>query len=585
MEVWPIFGQFRFDLFGETAYLYCLVVLFICWLIVRAHRAFAVRPLAHRHPRKYRCACTRSARRSRAAARRLHDLGGARRHLRRADRADDADSSGSACWASSAPARVLIMLIIGGVGRLYGAFIGVPLYMIAQDQFSSDRSGLLVFLDRAVHGADRGLRARRRARHARPRPRGGGKRTMSAAGARNRELCKSFGALRGRQRHRFPAGAGRPPRADRAERRRQDELRQSRDRRAAAERRAHPARRRRHHARCRRRRGSSAASCARSRSPRCSAGCSVLENVDAGDLRARGRRRRTVPPGGPSPRGDRGSLCAAREPRPRRRGVAAGATNSPMAASGWSRSRLRSASKPKVLLLDEPAAGVPSGESGAIIAMIERLPADIALLIIEHDMDLVFRLAQPHHRAGAGQRPGRGHAGGDRRRPARARGLSRRARAMSARITSVPECGLVLEGVRAGYGETVVLDGISLDAAAGRRRWPCSAATASARRRCLPRSWAIPRCTAARIALRAARRSSTAAAYRRCRLRHRLRAAGARDLSLAHRRGEPGRSRRGPGAGRSSGSTTSFPRSPSAAATAATSCPAASSRCWRSAAR
>jgi branched-chain amino acid transport system ATP-binding protein len=49
--------------------------------------------------------------------------------------------------------------------------------------------------------------------------------------------------------------------------------------------------------------------------------------------------------------------------------------------------------KPKVLLLDEPAAGVPSGETGAIIEMIERLPADLAFLIIEHDMDLVFRLA------------------------------------------------------------------------------------------------------------------------------------------------------------------------------------------------
>jgi branched-chain amino acid transport system ATP-binding protein len=48
---------------------------------------------------------------------------------------------------------------------------------------------------------------------------------------------------------------------------------------------------------------------------------------------------------------------------------------------------------PKVLLLDEPAAGVPSGESGTIIEVIERLPSDIALLIIEHDMDLVFRLA------------------------------------------------------------------------------------------------------------------------------------------------------------------------------------------------
>jgi branched-chain amino acid transport system ATP-binding protein len=49
---------------------------------------------------------------------------------------------------------------------------------------------------------------------------------------------------------------------------------------------------------------------------------------------------------------------------------------------------------PKVLLLDEPAAGIPSGESGIVVEVIERLPPDIALLIIEHDMDLVFRLAQ-----------------------------------------------------------------------------------------------------------------------------------------------------------------------------------------------
>jgi branched-chain amino acid transport system ATP-binding protein len=50
---------------------------------------------------------------------------------------------------------------------------------------------------------------------------------------------------------------------------------------------------------------------------------------------------------------------------------------------------------PKVLLLDEPAAGVPSGEAGrTIVDVIERLGADIALLIIEHDMDLVFRLAR-----------------------------------------------------------------------------------------------------------------------------------------------------------------------------------------------
>src|SRR4051794_23051347 len=35
MNVWPIFGQFRFDLFGQTAYIYCFIVLLICWVVVR----------------------------------------------------------------------------------------------------------------------------------------------------------------------------------------------------------------------------------------------------------------------------------------------------------------------------------------------------------------------------------------------------------------------------------------------------------------------------------------------------------------------------------------------------------------------
>lgn len=50
--------------------------------------------------------------------------------------------------------------------------------------------------------------------------------------------------------------------------------------------------------------------------------------------------------------------------------------------------------KPRVLLLDEPAAGVPKGESGVIIDLIQKLPADLAVLLIEHDMDLVFRFAR-----------------------------------------------------------------------------------------------------------------------------------------------------------------------------------------------
>lgn len=50
--------------------------------------------------------------------------------------------------------------------------------------------------------------------------------------------------------------------------------------------------------------------------------------------------------------------------------------------------------EPKVLILDEPAAGVPADESFRIIEAIERLPQKIAVLMIEHDMDLVFRFAR-----------------------------------------------------------------------------------------------------------------------------------------------------------------------------------------------
>ncbi|MGJ7546157.1 ABC transporter ATP-binding protein [Variovorax sp. LT1R16] len=51
------------------------------------------------------------------------------------------------------------------------------------------------------------------------------------------------------------------------------------------------------------------------------------------------------------------------------------------------------AMEPKVLLLDEPAAGIPSNELDLLINAIERLPAQIAVLMIEHDMEMVRRFA------------------------------------------------------------------------------------------------------------------------------------------------------------------------------------------------
>jgi branched-chain amino acid transport system permease protein len=135
MEVWPIFGRFRFDLFGQTAYFYCLIVLFLCWLGVRrmVHSPFG-----------------RSLVGIRENVRRMHAIGapvGVRRLVVYTISAALAGISGALIAQTTQfvalsflsldrSGTVLIMLIIGGVGRLYGAFIGVPLYMVAQDRFS-----------------------------------------------------------------------------------------------------------------------------------------------------------------------------------------------------------------------------------------------------------------------------------------------------------------------------------------------------------------------------------------------------------------------------------------------------------------
>jgi len=52
------------------------------------------------------------------------------------------------------------------------------------------------------------------------------------------------------------------------------------------------------------------------------------------------------------------------------------------------------ACRPRVLLLDEPVAGVPEGERQEIFETIDALPADVSVLLIEHDMDLVFNFAR-----------------------------------------------------------------------------------------------------------------------------------------------------------------------------------------------
>jgi branched-chain amino acid transport system ATP-binding protein len=52
------------------------------------------------------------------------------------------------------------------------------------------------------------------------------------------------------------------------------------------------------------------------------------------------------------------------------------------------------ASQPKILVLDEPASGIPGTEIADVFSVIAALPSDVTILFVEHDMDLVFRFAQ-----------------------------------------------------------------------------------------------------------------------------------------------------------------------------------------------
>jgi hypothetical protein len=136
MQVWPVFGVFRFDMFGRTAFLYCLAVLFVCWLVVRTivHSAFGHSLMGIRENvlRMQAIGAPVDQRKLLAYA-----LSAALAGISGALIAQTTQFVGLGVLSLERSGTILIMLIIGGVGQLYGAFIGVPLYMIAQDRFAT----------------------------------------------------------------------------------------------------------------------------------------------------------------------------------------------------------------------------------------------------------------------------------------------------------------------------------------------------------------------------------------------------------------------------------------------------------------
>jgi branched-chain amino acid transport system permease protein len=128
----PIFGVFRFDLFGRTAYVYCLVVLFLGWLVARqiVHSPFG-RSLTGIRENVVRMHAIGADVRGRLVT--IYTIAAAMAGVAGGLLAQTTQFAALNWLSFEMSGAILIMLILGGSGRLYGAFIGVPIYMIVQD--------------------------------------------------------------------------------------------------------------------------------------------------------------------------------------------------------------------------------------------------------------------------------------------------------------------------------------------------------------------------------------------------------------------------------------------------------------------
>jgi branched-chain amino acid transport system permease protein len=135
MQVEPVLGTFRFDIFGHTAYWYCFSALLIGWAVARmiVHSPFG-RSLTGIRENVTRMHAIGSPVFLRLLT--IYTISAAMAGVAGALIAETTQLVALNVLSVDLSGTILVMIILGGVGRLYGAFVGVPLYMIAQDRFS-----------------------------------------------------------------------------------------------------------------------------------------------------------------------------------------------------------------------------------------------------------------------------------------------------------------------------------------------------------------------------------------------------------------------------------------------------------------
>lgn len=137
IEMRPILGVFGFDFYGRTGYLYCLATLFVVWCLVRTlvHSPFG-RTLTGIRENGRRMHAIGTPVRWRLIQ--VYCLSAALAAVAGALLAQTTQSVALRVVSFELSGDVVIMLMIGGFGRLYGAFVGAPLYLLAQDYVAKE---------------------------------------------------------------------------------------------------------------------------------------------------------------------------------------------------------------------------------------------------------------------------------------------------------------------------------------------------------------------------------------------------------------------------------------------------------------
>ena len=137
VKMWPIFNTFRFDLYGYTAYSYSLIVLFLVFLVARRiiHSPFG---LSLRGIRENAIRMPALGAPSRAHIRLIYTIAAVIAGIAGALLAQTTETVSLEVLGFQRSADVLVILILGGTGRLYGGLIGAIIFMVARDQFSGN---------------------------------------------------------------------------------------------------------------------------------------------------------------------------------------------------------------------------------------------------------------------------------------------------------------------------------------------------------------------------------------------------------------------------------------------------------------